>query len=341
MSRTIVQARRIAHRVGITLLVSLIVLSGPLDIVAAADEHTAVFPDAVIIPPGSYSGSVPALGGADVYAVSLNSGDELFINVIRTPPYDGPSNFGVALYGPSGTRLAYSGSSYIGSQVVSTEASEQGLYYLEIGIISPEWGGFGAVPYTFSVAVTPGGNEPSLEPPDAGLPESNGGYDYEEQLEPGVYATTISGPTDVDIFAISLERGDELTVKLVFDNTDGDLDLYLDDPDFETVAMSSGIGDSEQVSTVASQSGLYYVWIQPYTASGEISYTLVVEVSPEPDEVSFEPNDVVKDADGTETTESHPETATETTTTSTPGFGGIVSLVALIAAALLAIRRID
>ncbi|WP_318567299.1 PGF-CTERM sorting domain-containing protein [Salinigranum marinum] len=94
------------------------------------------------------------------------------------------------------------------------------------------------------------------------------------------------------------------------------------------------------------ETGTYTLRADDDEASAELEFELVSELStptetPAPDTETETPapdTETETPAPDTETETPAPETET-TTSTSTPGFGAIVALVALIAAALLAIRR--
>lgn len=102
--------------------------------------------------------------------------------------------------------------------------------------------------------------------------EEDDGYETAERVGPGVYAAEIDGP---------------------FDGADADLDLFLDDPDRDEVDSSDGFTGVEAVSTVASETGLYYVWVTPFDAFGVVPYTLETSVGepsiPGPDPVPDDP----------------------------------------------------
>jgi hypothetical protein len=86
---------------------------------------------------------------------------------------------------------------------------------------------------------------------------------------------------DADWYSVELLPGQGLSASIDFDQAAGDLDLYLLEPDGESVVDSSATSDpQESVSLVtATQGGLYYLVVEGYPAeTTENTYTLRVDL---------------------------------------------------------------
>jgi hypothetical protein len=170
--------------------------------------------------------------------------------------------------------------------MVSTVAGEPGLHYVRVTTRSVESSDRLPV-FPYSVFVEVPGKDP-FEPNDA--------YETATEIGPGSYDGITDGTDDVDVFAVPLEKGDDVFVELTFDGAEGDLDLYLDRSDSWTVATSTNAGSVERVSIVAAEAGRYYIWVQPYNVSEAVPYTIDVELIPGADEDPFELNNDFEDA---------------------------------------------
>jgi len=81
-------------------------------------------------------------------------------------------------------------------------------------------------------------------------------------------------PGDVDHFAIELEMGDKLIVKVKFFNKNGDLDAALLDPDGFVIAQSRSETDNEELSlSTVAKAGTYTVGVYGF-ADATNSYDL-------------------------------------------------------------------
>ncbi|MDJ0713427.1 MAG: M10 family metallopeptidase C-terminal domain-containing protein [Prochloraceae cyanobacterium] len=74
---------------------------------------------------------------------------------------------------------------------------------------------------------------------------------------------------DADWYEINVTSGYEnLVVNLNFTHANGDLDLYLYDANGNEIAASDSITDNESIDTIVSDSGTYYLKINPYSDTG-------------------------------------------------------------------------
>jgi len=78
-------------------------------------------------------------------------------------------------------------------------------------------------------------------------------------------------PTDADWFAIDLASGDELDLRAVFTDLQGDIDIWLYDAALTELASSTGVVDNEQILYTATATATYYVEVD-----------LVVDAGPTP-----------------------------------------------------------
>lgn len=105
-----------------------------------------------------------------------------------------------------------------------------------------------------------------------------GGREASPIIEEGAH-----GPFEIDngqthYFAVELEEGDELNASIYFDHADGDLDLAVDDPDYNLIDEATSVTDNEAVSLEAAEDGIHY--IRPYGfANASNSYELEIEVN--------------------------------------------------------------
>lgn len=115
-------------------------------------------------------------------------------------------------------------------------------------------------------------------------------------------ATNISAPfeatdfeasaSDTDIFAVRLEQGDRITAEIAFNDSKGDLDLYLYDPNRDRIRTAASATDDENVTYQAGLTGQYYVVVDGWTSNTN-TYDIAVTRSdqPLPDNDQFEYND--------------------------------------------------
>ena len=104
------------------------------------------------------------------------------------------------------------------------------------------------------------------------------------------------GVYDVDVYKVNVPAQDQLAVELAFDAAQGDLDLYLLDPDGNVLAASESVSSPERASYIeAGGRDLYVAVIGFGDAPIKLPYTLTVAVAAAPTDVCqddpYEEND--------------------------------------------------
>jgi hypothetical protein len=84
-------------------------------------------------------------------------------------------------------------------------------------------------------------------------------------------------PGDVDQYAVKLNAGQTITVKVIFQHANGDLDAALVDPTGQVIATSRGVSDNEQLKAVADVSGRFVFGV--YGFAGAVNrYDLNIDI---------------------------------------------------------------
>ncbi|MHA1301877.1 MAG: clostripain-related cysteine peptidase, partial [Candidatus Helarchaeota archaeon] len=97
------------------------------------------------------------------------------------------------------------------------------------------------------------------------------------ELNTGSYNLICNG-TDQDFFNITVSTGYQIQVDILFDNDDGDLDLYLINKSWIIVDSSITGTDNEQVTFTAKYNGNYTIWVkQKGTIMEYQSYQMIVD----------------------------------------------------------------
>lgn len=113
---------------------------------------------------------------------------------------------------------------------------------------------------------------------------------YEQNDHYGQAATVSSGThsslylLDHDWYKISLSVGDDITVRITFTHSNGDIDLRLYNPSRSLLDGSYGVGDSEEVSaTDVTTAGTYYILVYGYYCdTNTYSMTVTTTAAPTP-----------------------------------------------------------
>ncbi len=113
-------------------------------------------------------------------------------------------------------------------------------------------------------------------------------------IESGFLETLTLCSGDQDWFRFDAHYQDELTIDLLFTHQNGDLDLYLYDPDGYLLAMSTGTSDDEQITSASlALTGIYYILVTGWEeASNHYLLALTItQSSPPCSNDDLEPND--------------------------------------------------
>jgi|GEM_PF-3081538 len=80
---------------------------------------------------------------------------------------------------------------------------------------------------------------------------------------------------DTDIYAVSLQPGDQVTVSLRFSHANGDIDVFIADPYHDLINQSTSITDNESTSFRAGIAGTYFIVVEGW-AESTTPYALTV-----------------------------------------------------------------
>lgn len=187
---------------------------------------------------------------ADWYSFDLQTGD-LFSIELTADELEGELE--VTVYNPAGEELATGGTA-TSDPDFEIEAEANGTYYVLIDLAADTGSDLGAE-YSMLVSWT------ELECP--GDPFEPNDTDLQPwPVPPGTLSSLNVCPAADDWFAVWLEPGEELTAEVVFDDSEGDLDLTLYGPGGIWLSESATLGSVESVTIEAADSGYHQVWIE-------------------------------------------------------------------------------
>jgi len=118
--------------------------------------------------------------------------------------------------------------------------------------------------------------------------EENDDVTSSKQVSNGTYNSLILNGTDDDYFNISVYENDLITVDIIFNNSEGDLDLYLLNKYQDEVNSSLSVSDNEFVSYNATYTGEYTIKVISYSEDLYQPYDLIIDHQTDD---SFEEND--------------------------------------------------
>ncbi|MHA1899124.1 MAG: clostripain-related cysteine peptidase [Promethearchaeota archaeon] len=113
--------------------------------------------------------------------------------------------------------------------------------------------------------------------------------DYLDEATPvinGTYSNLVC--IDSDLYNISLNNGQWLNATILFKDGEGDLDLYLYNPELNLIAWALSYTDNEMLFYYANETGTYTLLVDPYEIN--LNYTLVLSYVNLTDD-NFEYND--------------------------------------------------
>lgn len=109
-------------------------------------------------------------------------------------------------------------------------------------------------------------------------------------LTQGNYYNLICNGSDYDLYNVSLETGNTIDVKILFNHDEGDLDLTLYNPSLVMVSISWSSTDNEHLSYNATESGYHVILVDQCTPYQQYQpYDLIISVDSDD---SFEQNDI-------------------------------------------------
>ncbi|WP_254273099.1 Hvo_1808 family surface protein [Haloarcula marina] len=241
--------------------------------------------NATRLQPGTYDDLNVTAGDIDVYAVGLTAGESLSASINFSHE---EGDLDLFLLGANGT-VRQSSTSETDGENVSYVAGETGTYYVVVT-------GFQNATNDYSLTLDTTGTGP---PTAEGEFEPNDDFANATAIDPGTYDGLEITEDDVDIYAVELEAGESLSAEIEFSHSVGDLELFLLGPEQSVRQASVSSTDNESVSTVATESGTYYLAVAGYQgATGPYNLSVAVSGGEEPATTPdrFEPNDDVRNA---------------------------------------------
>jgi hypothetical protein len=223
------------------------------------------FDEATPIQPGTISDLQISEGDIDVYAIQLNRSEVLSASINFT---NAQGDLDLFLFNPNQTVRAFSATTN-DTETVTTVADETGTYYLVVA------GYQGATnSYNLTTTVTTGSPPPAPDDPN----EPNDGFANATSIQPGEYSGLSITTGDIDFYAVNLSVGDVVEAEINFSQAEGDLDLLFVDPNGNIAAFSVTATDNENVSSIAAESGTYYLVVLGF-GNASASYNLSLNVS--------------------------------------------------------------
>jgi hypothetical protein len=262
--------------------VHLPVVAVALVVVAALAGTTVVAGDtgagdragAAPLESGRYVGFSVAGDTQDVYAVQLADGETLVVDALFDHA-DADVNVFV-VDGPDAT-LAHAVSETDDERLAYT-AHADGTYYVVVSTF-----GGGRAAYALDVAVT----RPELA---ADRMEPNDALERGRTLAPGTYRGLTRQPGDRDVFAVVVEAGQALAVRVDTAEPGVDLDVVVSNESGDIVAAGVASGPVETVYVPAGPARVLVVSIEAAAPLAETGYDLTVRLEEGADD-AFEPND--------------------------------------------------
>ena len=192
----------------------------------------------------------------DWYTFDLQVGDLFSIELTADEP---EGELQVSVYDPAGN-LFTTGGTATGDPDFEIEADANGTWYVLVDLVADVGVDLGA---DYSMLV---GFEELICPSDSFEPNNSDLAPW--RVLPG--SINLQGcPSDEDWFTVWVEPGEELSIEIVFDETEGDLDLTVYDPALVLAGASQTPGSPvEEVTLTAAMLGAYWVQIEPRADEG-------------------------------------------------------------------------
>ena len=238
---------------------------------------------------GSYSGLQSCEADDDYYAIALDVGDTIEVDLFFA---DDEGDIDLRLLDPALTTVQLSLSTD-DDEAVAWTATTAGTHLIRVNLAFDD-GVDPGNPYDMDVAVTLACVDDGFEDNDSALTASF--------IAPGVFPDLGSCPSDDDYYSIPLFWGDELMVDLFFANAEGDIDVELVDPTGVVVADSQSSDDDEFLTWTSTLDGTYLIRVWLFADQGVLlgnAYDLdigLVPFTPTCVEDIYEDNDAEVDA---------------------------------------------
>jgi len=220
-------------------------------------ENNDTFETATPLTPDGYPDLDSCSGDLDFYAVDLGVGDVITVNV----EFDGlDGDIDLDLLDPDAEIVA-SSHSFFSDEEITYEARVSGPHVIQVELNLAVFDGHNDYDMTIAVdRATPVCADDRFEENDTDADAADVGV--------GTQAGLRICTGDNDHYAVDLDRGDEITVDLSFNNVEGDIDLELLDEFGISVATSLSVTDDESVTHRAESSGVYTIIVRLFAEAG-------------------------------------------------------------------------
>lgn len=227
---------------------------------ADAEEENDTSATAGTISPGSYGALTLCTGDDDYYALSLGNGDQVSVSLAFT---DAEGDIDLQLLDSAGAVLQ-SSSGVTDTETVGHTTTAAGTYVIRTTL----YGDAGSSPgntYSMTVAVTSVSGCPNdgYEPNNtrqAAIPMSLGTF-------PSLSVCTM----DDDFFAVSLSAGETLSIDVTLNNSEGDVDVAIQDSAGTVLDSSQTTTNTETIDFTATAADTYYVRVYLYADYGTVT----------------------------------------------------------------------
>lgn len=212
------------------------------------DNDTAQ--EAVAISEDGETGLLLCEGDEDWFYLDLSGGDTLWVTFFADSP-----DAELAIMADNGSTTLAVGE-VIGEYIDALlEIPVSGRYYIRISPAAQA----DQLEYDLYVLVE------SAPPCDDDIMEENDFYDEASSISPGDYEDLFICPGDDDWFVLQAWEGDRLQAEILFDHAEGDLDLYLYDPEGYLIGISDSVEDDETIAIDSLDlSGNYWILVRGY-----------------------------------------------------------------------------
>jgi len=232
---------------------------------------------------GSWSGLGACPADEDWYEIYLSAGDTIDADILF-PALEG--NIDLMLVDPAGVVVAVSNGTN-DTEAVSWTAVLAGDHLVQVELVT-DAGVFPGNAYDLTIGVTaaPSCVDDTWEENDSQVAAPT--------ITDGTYTPLQSCAGDDDWFGVWVEDGGILDANILFDDSEGNIDLRVVDPGGTTVASSLSTTSDESVSYSAATTGLHAVRVTLTSEDGIVpgnAYDLEVEVTPPCIDDGYEDND--------------------------------------------------
>jgi hypothetical protein len=227
-------------------------------------EHNDTQAAAVLISPGQFNRLQICPSDPDWYKINVDGGSTIQVDITFV---HANGDLDLKLLDASGNVLGQ-GTSTNDNESATATVNTTGTYYIHVY-------GYGGAENTYSMDV----EFDSSGTCDDDDWENNDQLYNAAYVSDGTYGGLVYCPNDEDWFYVYLNVGDTLYVDIDFVHANGNLDLKLYDPSEIEIDSSTSTTDDESVSTLADESGYFYIQVYAGFDVENPSYSMDVTVS--------------------------------------------------------------